>query len=312
MRSGLYLLLAGIAMLILAGPAHADVKNLGDMINAANTNTFRGVWGLIKVATLPLGLMLMWGGLARLKAASESHKPLTAGFVGIFAGAAMISIPKMTEVIGATVGVATAIGSKSGFNAGIVNASGGGEGIIAIAGRFFSIVSSPLSSILIAFAFVGGVCLVIKGLYDCVALANPESGKRTTYSGVITTFVVGALMINLSGLMGIVGATFGMSGTSLASSAATAMMSYSGSATSLNDMTGDMAKMIAQGLIPFGAIAFLRGMLMLRRVADGNPRGESLGAGFTHIVGGIGLCNAMAVTCAAGATFTTTGIGFCG
>ncbi len=294
----------------------ADSSNLGQALNTVGTS-FAPVWGMVKALLLPLGLAMMFRGLVNIKDAGDPRRSPVAGFVQLFAGAAMITVPRFTEVLAQSVGIATAVGSKSSFDVGAMDAAAGGSGVLAIAGRFFSIVSGPLAAVALSFAFIAGVCLIVKGLYDCVAMANPEGGRRVAMGGLAATFIVGATLTNLSGLMAIVSATFGfgdISASSLlaSSSNAASMMSYSGSSSSLSDLTGPMAKMLSFGLAPFGVITFIRGLMMLRRVADGNPRSETVGMGITHIVGGVALCNAMAVTCAIGTTFTTTGLSFCG
>ena len=310
------LILAAVAV-VLPQVAFADSSNLGESLNSFSSDFFVPAWSFFKVLLVPLGLMMVASGLMKLKDAGDhrGQGSVMAGFVRLAVGGAMVALPSFTEVISTSFGIAADVGTKSSFDVGAIN-SAGGTGVIAVVSRFLGIVASPLSAVVLSLSFVIGVCLVLKGLYDLVALAGHEGGRRPHIGGIVATFVVGATLTNLPALMSVMSTTLGFGDFSassfLSASNAGSLMSYTGSGSSVLNISSQAAKVLSQGLIPFGAIAFLRGMLIMRRVADGNPRNETMGAGMVHMLGGIALANAFMVTCTLTNTFMSQGLGMCG
>ena len=328
--------MALVALGLHVSPALAADENLGTALNTATSDTASSFWTLLKgAAILPLGLILLFSGLVQLQQAGASGAQ-TGGMgrwafgdygdaiMRLLAGAAMLALPSFIDIINQTFAIDSAVGANGlQITAGNMG-DGGGSGLIGMLGRFFAVASGPLSSFALAGAFLIGVGLMIKGLFDASRLSDQNNHSRGGVGGVVATLAVGAMLTNLPTLISIVSRTFGLEGLSQSdflaagTNAAASMRSYAAAADQMasgadafNQAYESVVYMIGYGLLPFGLIAFIRGLIIFRRVADGNPRGESVGMGVTHIIGGAMLTNAVLVVCLVDATFTTVSQPFC-
>lgn len=125
---------------------------------------------------------------------------------------------------------------------------------------------------------------------------------------------LGVLSLNTPHLMEMFQETFGISGGVIVKSglnSGSSLLSYaaSGNAALLTQYQ-ELIKWVFYILVMFGVIAVLRGISLLKAHAEGSGQG-TMGAGMTHIVGGVLLANGKFTVCAVMATFVGNGLGFC-
>jgi len=267
-----------------------------------------GVWGILKVRDHVL---------------NPQQTNIFEGISRFLAGGAFFALPVIIEVLrntltGGPAGTLSGIlsllfgggggGYTTGYNTGAVGACPGGAAtsLDAMLICFTNDILGPISSLLTFFAFVAGVIFIMIGISRLIKGAQ-EGAKAPGGLGTMITFVIGGALISYNDLMRAATVTFTDSATGVTMTNAT--MNYT---TGLAGPEVDAAHAVISAIVKFmiviGIISFVRGLFIVRSVAEGNQQ-ASMMAGVTHIIGGTLAVNIGPVINAVQATLGTTGFG---
>jgi len=290
----------------------AAANNLGEMFNTAHQSNIKGLVKLVLGLSFLGGLFLMYGGLVKLKEAGDSggsQVKFSDGLLRLAAGSFLVALVSTVfvglETLGSGRGVwdfgkADAAGAVGGID---VDGASGTQGFLKMAGNFAINAAGPLSTLVMAVAVLIGIVLVSSALFGMSKLGSPQA--REGFGGLAMKMAVGICLTNTFWIIDVASMSFGLTDltesnlTAISSKADGSLLAYQ-SALADKNVTGQFKHLMGLaflGLVPFGLIAFVRGMLMVKDSVEGN-RQVSMGAGFTHIIGGVMLVNGHASSCA--------------
>lgn len=266
-----------------------------------------GVWGVLKIRDHVL---------------NPQQTGIFEGVSRFVAGGAFFALPLVIQVFTNTISggalfTAAAVGG-AGYNhgggalEGIANGIAGGGACPAGLGLgldgmlvcFATDLLAPVHALLNFFAFVAGIIFIMIGVSRLIKGAQ-EGAKAPGGLGTLMTFAIGGALISYNDLMRAASQTF----TGSATTAVYAEMQYT------EGMTDDeqaalhaVISSVIKFMIVIGIISFVRGLFIVRNVAEGNQQ-ASMMAGVTHIVGGALAVNLGPVINAVQATLGTTDYG---
>ncbi|MBX2833732.1 MAG: hypothetical protein KTR28_02045 [Micavibrio sp.] len=261
-----------------------------------------GVWGIIKLRDHIL---------------EPQRTGLYEGVSRLAAGGAFFALPFVISILRATVSgpLATGIanlpanfnesdacgGAQSGIGAVVntvqnifnsITGNGGGGGAAASGGldcmlsNFMSDMIGPMHIIINFFTFVAGLIFIMIGISRLIKTAQ-DGARGPGGIGTIMTFVVAGLLISYNEIMSAVsGSLFSAPlNTTYATLAYTEGMGDAEIASAHTVISA-----ILKFVIVIGLISFVRGLFIIRSVAEGNQQ-ASVMAGVTHIIAGAAAVN---------------------
>lgn len=298
---------------------------------------------LISIACFAGGLWLLIRGLVKLKDASGNNEQTGGALLTIVAAVLLVALP---EVAG--VGMMTAVGgggimgqgdlqaARATLDAGYVSGassvsdqlkgmatvtapenclSEGAEGVTCMA-RNLAVNAVPIGIIAVFVAvFIAGVWGFGAALFE---LTKAQPGQRNLPDGWWGRLIFSVLLMNGPVLLAIVSQTIlGNNGTIQQSGlqSGSSLLSYSIQTGAQFKQYEDLIGYLFIILALFGAIAFVRGIFVMKAAGEGRGGGgASYGHGIVFMVAGVLLANAKISTC----TILTTvgaqalsGFGFC-
>ncbi len=320
-----------LALFAAAFPTEAHAaENLGEiLLELLKNGSLSSIAVLVTGVAFIAGIALVISGFKSMAKGGPGREPgsiSTEGLAKIAAGSFMVSLVTMIGVGIATFGgpdnsVAMALLNPAVAQniPGMGNPSSGN--IISMIGNFAVTAAGPLAWVTMSVAVIIGLIFVAKGIADASKASSPESGGRVTYKSAITLVVVGVLLTNSPWFIGTILDTLGIGHFTLLGSAAedafskltnaaqNSLTSYrtEGSAdVDFKNLSKSAASLIFLTLMPFGLIAFVKGMIML--VAASNDNGgngrATYGAAFTFIIAGACMVNGYDFSCAVVNTFS--------
>lgn len=263
-----------------------------------------GVWGILKIRDHVL---------------NPQQTTIFEGVSRLIAGGAFFALPLIVSVLDNTIangGIAP--GGGAGYNftgaiagtvAGII---GGGTCPNAAAGVGLDMmlvclatdILGPIHAVTSFFAFVAGMVFIMIGISRLIKGAQ-EGAKAPGGLGTIMTFVIGGALISYNDLMTAATSTF----TGGTASQTFATIQYTAGLVGPEvDAANAVVGSILKFMIVVGIISFVRGLFIIRNVAEGNQQ-ASMMAGVTHIVGGALAVNLGSVLNAVQATMGIAGFG---
>jgi hypothetical protein len=224
------------------------------------------IWGILKIKDNVLNpqSVSIWEGISRLAAAG-----------GFFA------LPYMIEV--ATNTISGFLGAGNSFtNTGFLGAPTG-AGLDEMMVKFTGDIFGPMLFALNLFGYTAGVILLIIGISRL--LKSVQEGPRGPGGiGTIMTFMAAGAMLSMSPLLGAFSnSEFGPANGPYSTQATIAYTTGMNPAEIAHVQA--VISAVLQFMIVLGVVAFLRGIYIIREVAEGNGQ-ASLMAGITHMVGG--------------------------
>jgi hypothetical protein len=184
------------------------------------------------------------------------------------------------------------------FNNGVMSGSISGGGLDALLFLFILDIFKPMMFLISGFGYLAGIVLVMIGIGRLLKTSQ-EGVKGPGGIGTIFTFIVAGILFSIDSIM----------------SAATGSLLGFNNVESFGVMggggTGDLivdahilavVSSIVGFMIIVGLIAFVRGIFILRDVAEGNGQ-ASLMAAISHIIGGALAVNIGSVVNAVQETF---------
>ncbi|MEZ5815333.1 MAG: hypothetical protein R3E13_11545 [Alphaproteobacteria bacterium] len=258
-----------------------------------------GLWGIFKIRDHVLNPQQtqVWEGVSRLLAggfffALPIIVEVTRNTIGgpLLSGSALIPISFKGYNDGGGF-LASLLGgggcSGGGFLGwlGLGGGGGGGLGLDEILACAMGDIMGPLHVVLNFFAFVSGMILLMIGISRLIKSAQ-DGARGPGGIGTAMTFVMGAALISYNELVRAFSTTF----VGSPMTATFAEMQYSpcvgGGLGCAEAVSAHMTiSAILQFVIIVGLISFVRGIFIIRGVAEGNQQ-ASVMAGITHIVGG--------------------------
>jgi hypothetical protein len=266
-----------------------------------------GLWGIMKIKAHVQnpGQTSLWEGLSRL-----------------LAGGAFFALPIIVEVARSTIApgslgvMGLLTGTTTGYNnAGAATCGGGGGGVgggpAAAAGGldvvltcFMGDMMGPTHIVLNFFAFCAGTVLIMVGISRLIKSAQ-DGARGPGGIGTLMTFITGGALISYNDMMKAFTSTFFGSGTTQTF----ATMQYTAGMTGQEVAAAHATiSAILQFVIIVGLISFVRGIFIIRGVAEGNQQ-SSIMSGITHIVAGTLAVNLGPLINAVQATLGLTGVG---
>ena len=316
-NASLYLAMAtGAAAQASGGAIDACTGDtLGGMFCVAQRSSVTSILILIGILCFICGMFLAYKSLTELMQISDSGGGLsqqggvTTPLLKLAAATFLVALPATIAVGIGSLG--NGMGAWSPSIQDDVGAPGavGGDDFLSMVGSFAVNAAGPLSTLVMGVAVIIGVVLVATSLFGMARMNSPQS--RDSFGSVAGKFFIGIGLVNIFWLMRIIAESFGLPSqatdffpniTSQAISYSDAItdQSNSGSFGESGSLGGSMENMISlafMALIPFGLIAFVRGLLIIKDTIDQSQQ-ASVGAGVTHVFGGVALVNAEAVSCA--------------
>jgi hypothetical protein len=315
-----FLLIVAVSMALMPGTAHADGLSLGEIFNKFQTDQLKYVVLTVSTVAFLIGLILVGGGLMKMKEAADSsgtHVKYSDGLLRLGAGAFLMSLATTAvlglETIGAneawdftqiqksnSAGGSLGAGAQAAGNGacaagGVSSASCGvaASEAYTIMANFAVNAAGPLTSLTMGLCVAIGLALVSSALLGFSKLGSAHA--KETPGAVTVKFLVGIAMINSKWLLDSLTQTLlGTTTTEkLLSVSQNALTAYN-KATSATDVMAQCAsikELAMLALIPFGVIAVIKGFLMVKDAVEGRHN-VTVGQGFTHIAGGIALVNA--------------------
>ena len=260
-----------------------------------------GVWGIFKIRDHVL---------------NPQQTTIFEGVTRLLAGGAFFALPFIVDVVSTTLdgggGLSTAGAVISGYNidgsiTGACAGGGGGGGALGLDGVlacFADDMLGPVHAVLNIFAFVAGIIFIMIGISRLIKGAQ-EGARGPGGLGTMMSFAMGGALISYNEIMR--AAT-----TTLVSSSQTATFATLRYDDGLSTDEANAAHAVISSILKFmiivGLISFVRGLFIVRSVAEGNQQ-ASMMAAITHIVGGALAVNLGPVLNAVQTTLGTTGYG---
>lgn len=232
-----------------------------------------GVWALVKIKNHVINPQQtsLWDGVSRL-----------------LAGGAFFALPSVVSALQLTFAPATAFPlqltrgiSNTTFRADLTLACGGTGGLDDALACFMDDILGPGHVTLNFFSFVAGMIFIMIGISRLVKTAQ-EGARGPGGRGTVATFAIGGILLSATTILRAFSATF--FGNNITWTYAN--LAYTAGMTAAEtDAVYHVIGAVLKFMILIGMISFVRGLFIMRDVAEGNQQ-ASLMAGMTHILGG--------------------------
>ena len=244
-----------------------------------------GVWGIFKIRDHVLNPQQtsVWEGVSRL---------IAGGFffaLPIVVEVSRSSLGATTVLSGAAIAPVISYNNGTGFLAGLIGSLLGGGGcagagplgLDGILVCLMTDIMGPIHVVLNFFAFCAGMILLMIGVSRLIKSAQ-DGARGPGGIGTVMTFVTGGALISYNELVRAFSTTF--MGSPVTRTFAT-MQYVTGMSTAEQAAAHATITAILQFVIVVGLISFVRGIFIIRSVAEGNQQ-ASIMAGVTHLIGG--------------------------
>ncbi len=255
-----------------------------------------GVWALVKIKNHVINPQQtsLWEGVSRL-----------------LAGGAFFALPTVVAALQMTFAPPTAVPlqltrgiSNTTFRADGTLVCGVTNGLDEALGCFMDNILGPGHVALNFFCFCGGMIFIMIGISRLIKTAQ-EGARGPGGMGTVTTFAIGGILISATTILRAFSATFFGNNITLTF----ANLTYTVGMTPVEtDAVYHVIGAILKFMILVGMISFVRGMFIMRQVAEGNQQ-ASLMSAMTHILGGALAVNLGPLLNAVQATLGITAFG---
>lgn len=234
-----------------------------------------GVWALVKIKNHVINPQQtsLWDGVSRLMAGGA-----------FFALPTVVSALQMTFLPAASLlNVTRVIGgfANTTFNADATLVCGVTNTLDEALACFMDNILGPSHVALNFFCFCAGMIFIMIGISRLVKTAQ-DGPRGPGGKGTVATFAIGGVLISATTIL----RAFSMSFFGSPLTWTFANLSYTGGMTPLEtDAVYHVIGAILKFMIVVGMISFVRGLFIMRDVAEGNQQ-ASLMSSMTHIIGG--------------------------
>ncbi len=223
------------------------------------------VWGLLKIKdhVLEPRQTSVWEGVSRL-----------------LAGGAFLALPAVMTAVYNTISIITVGNFTGSGNSGFTGAASAG-GLDAVMVAFMNNILGPMNVVLNFFGMIAGMILIMIGISRLIKSAQ-EGARGPGGLGTMMTFLMGGALMSFSPMMSAFNGT-------LFNDTSTNTMAQLQYTTGMQQPEIDHAHAVISSVLKFmiilGLISFIRGLFIIRGVAEGNSQ-ASMMAGVTHLIGG--------------------------
>jgi hypothetical protein len=257
---------------------NATANSIGGVI--CNAYTHSGAFPVFMSACAYLfGIVLGIWGILKIKehVANPAQTPIWEGLSRLIAGGAMFALPTSISAVYTTISAAINDHINTGFN----EAGATGNGLDQMLVLFTTSMFGPMSVLLNFFGYAAGIVLVMIGIMRLMKSAQ-EGVRGPGGIGTIMTFVTGGALLSFSPMI----AAFSVSLFGADQTTTMGALTYTAGLqpAELGHINAVVAAIIKFVLI-LGLVSFLRGIFIVRAVAEGSQQ-ASMMAGVTHLVGG--------------------------
>ncbi|MDW9481197.1 hypothetical protein GOB57_21360 [Sinorhizobium meliloti] len=329
-----------VPAIMLAGEARADTSNtLGEKLVGLIQNVWNPLFLLIAVLAAVGGIWMMAKGLMKLAEAANDRggKGYAPGLIWIIVGTMLIALPDtagmgMTTVFGTARGDGELSGAGLDYNDGysgnfftaftggtvapgdVTNCLGADDPAVCMA-RNIAVNAVPMGiMVLFSLVFLAGLAGFAMTLVE-MAKNSDQPGQSKSH---VTRLVISILLMNAPMAFSFMSQTvFGNSNSTLTLTGlntGSSLLQYT--TGSSIDIVIRYSKLIGYAftiLAFFGAWAYIRGIFMVKGVAEAGRNAGSYGMAGVYMVAGILMANAKASTCVIMKTTGGAGLaaGFC-
>jgi hypothetical protein len=285
--------------------------SIGDSLCSVIAHTGAFPAFLTAIAYL-IGLCFGFWGIFKIKAhvINPSQTSLSEGVTRLLAGGAFFALPIIVEVARNTMSPAalTAVSlspvTRFREGGGSCGTGTGGGGLDCAMISMMNDLLGPMHVVLNFFAFCAGMVFIMIGISRLIKSAQ-EGARGPGGMGTIATFIAGGALISYNELIRAMTQTLSMGQFGLLPRTRTYItMQY------VNTPELAQAHVVMSAILKFmiivGLISFVRGIFIIRGVAEGNSQ-SSLMAGATHVVGGALAVNLGPLIMAVQSTLGITG-----
>lgn len=257
---------------------------------------------LLAALSYLFGLYLVTMAILKVRDHVEEPRqtPISESVKRFVAGGAFLALPMVTSVLKNTLTAGSgALWFNSGFN-GALSGSGLDVMIFALVYDLFG----PMMKLISGFGYLAGIVLTMIGISRLLKSAQ-EGPKGPGGIGTIFTFITAGVLFSIDSIMrAATGSLFGL----------TTVSTFGLLSTTTGDVAVDghimgVISSVIGFMIIIGLIAFVRGIFILREVAEGSGQ-ASVMAAMSHIIGGALAVNIGSVINAVQNTFGLSFIGF--
>jgi hypothetical protein len=290
--------------------AQTAVSNVGQMIQQLGTNISQPLAHLMVMLAYLFGMWMMWTGLTHIVNSSKDggRSGYMNGVTRMMGGSLMVGLPSMLNIA-----MATIYGSSSTFSG--INAASVGTPTqcISFGGSGSGSMSSSLTcvaqnlavnvvpifiNVSFVFFFLIGTGIIFHSLYTLST--SYSRGQRDLPKGWVARMAIGSLTLSIPSLISLIAGSLGVTsggviGKSGFVGSSSTLLAYSTTTSGLAQYA-QLIQYIFVIMVMFGLIAVWRGITILRKYADGGGQAP-IGAGLTHILGGVMLVNSKWTVC---------------
>ncbi len=263
--------------------------------------TVLGLWAIIKI---------------RDHVNNPSQTPLHEGITRLIAGGAFFALPVVAVAIqysvtpNAAAVAGTIAGANTGFNETLPASCADANSLDVAMVCFMNDTLGPTHVLLNFFTFVAGLIFVMIGISRLTRSAQ-EGAKGPGGIGTIATFVIAGFLMSSSTIMRAVSGSIFVNPNPLefGSSQTNAQLKYTtGMDVAEQAAAHNVISAVLKFMIIIGMISFVRGLFIMRDVAEGSGQASTM-AGLTHIIGGALAVNLGPLLNAVQATLGITAFG---
>ncbi|MGM0422107.1 MAG: hypothetical protein ACQEQL_03305 [Pseudomonadota bacterium] len=277
-----FIKILSISSLMMLTAKTASASTVGDSLTNL-ANSFTDVPLLFSAFAYIFGAMLGTWAMFTFREhvdGGPGAPPLSSGVKKLLAGGMMLALPTMLEAA-ATSWIGSGMATQS-FSGTMAGPAGTPSSLDEMAVAFISDISGPMGIVLSAFAYIGGVFLILVAI-SRITRSHQEGARGPTGIGTIMTLLAGGALLSSGEMMG----TFSTSLFGDATSSVNPV--FTGSLGAALGASAPKVAATIQALIGFivlvGWIAFIRGWFVLKAVADGDSQ-VSMTQALTFLFGG--------------------------
>jgi len=255
-------------------------------------------WAMVSASAFPvfltavsylLGLALgVWGILKiRDHVIDPARTPVSEGVMRLIAGGCFFALPFLTAIFKsstASLGLigTTTIATNTTFRSSITAATCAGTNSLDEAmGCFMLDILGPSHVVLNFFCFVAGMIFIMIGISRLIK-SSQEGPRGPGGMGTFGTFIVGGMLLSATTILRAFSSSFFTSPLTFTY----ASLQYTTGMSAVETQAAyNVIAAVLQFMIVLGMLSFVRGMFILRDVAEGKQQASTM-AGVTHLIGG--------------------------
>lgn len=271
---------ASFAYAVLAPTSAAWAQTIGASITS----------GMTGVATMPVlinyisyiaGFVVAVTGLLKVKdhVVAPDRTPLSHGLWRLGAAGLLISLPVAAGLLMRTMLTSTVFGTTRAATT-VPMAMAASPSLDQMMINLIANIKAPMGFLIWSLSAILGLFFLVSAFVRMAKGAGQDGPRGSLGSGTVGRVIIGAILLSLAATADIFTTTiFGGAGAQFSG------MNIPGVAAPTLARAESVMAAILVFIQIIGFIAFMRGFLMLRALADGN-NGVSTAAAATHIVGG--------------------------